>query len=198
MSDEQTIAVYNDKVNDYREMTKELKEGEALEQFMAAIPTKGLVLDLGCGPGNSSALLQKFGFSVDPVDASTEMVNIANAHFPIDARLATFDDINASEHYDGVWANFSLLHAERQEFSTILTFIFAAIKSGGALHLGMKTGEGAHRDELGRFYTFYTRSELTHCLESVGFQILSTRTGADKGLAGTVDPWVTILSRKPL
>jgi len=197
MSDEQTLAVYDDKVDDYRAMAQTLKEGEALSLFMAATRPGGLVLDLGCGPGKSSALMQNRGFNVDPVDASSAMVRVANEHFPINARLATFDSITEHAHYDGVWANFSLLHATRDEFPTILAALFNAIKLGGALHIGMKTGEGAHRDALGRFYTFYTHKELEDHLVSAGFEISSVREGKDKGLAGTIDPWVTILSRKP-
>jgi len=59
-----------------------------------------------------------------------------------------------------VWANFSLLHATAEEFPTILKAIHTALKPDGALHLGMKTGEGARRDDIGRFYTFYTESQL--------------------------------------
>lgn len=197
MNDEQTIAVYNKKVDDYRAMTKDLNEGKALEQFMAATHPGGLVLDLGCGPGKSSALMHSHGFGVDPVDASTEMVKMANAHFPINARLGSFSSINSVDHYHGVWANFSLLHASREDFPHHLSALFKALITGGTLHLGMKIGEGSHRDNLGRFYTFYTPTQLSQLLENAGFQILVERTGEDKGLAGTLDPWVTILSRKP-
>jgi len=197
MSDEKTLAVYNDKVDDYREMIQTLQESEALELFMAEVCVGGLILDLGCGPGKSSAHMFNCGYRVDPVDASSAMVEVANEHFPIHARLATFDAIDQCDYYDGIWANFSLLHATREEFPTILAALFNALKPGGAFHIGMKTGEGEQRDELGRFYTFYTRSELEGYLKHTGFQVLSGRVGKDKGLAGTVDPWVTILSRKP-
>jgi len=197
MSDAKTLAVYDDKVDDYREMVQTLEEGEALSLFMAATRPGGLVLDLGCGPGKSSALMQNRGFNVDPVDASPAMVRVANEHFPINARLATFDSINVHSYYDGIWANFSLLHATRDDFPTILTALFNALKHNGALHIGMKTGEGAYRDALGRFYTFYTLKQLENHLKVAGFAISSVREGEDKGLAGTIDPWVTILSRKP-
>jgi len=58
----------------------------------------------------------------------------------------------------------------------------------------MKTGEGAHRDDIGRFYTFYTETELQEHLHAVGFTVQNTRTGMGRGLAGTLDAWVTILS----
>ena len=73
-----------------------------------------------------------------------------------------------------------------------LSRLHRALRPGGLLHLGMKTGTGAHRDALGRFYTFYTIEELTALLSDHGFTVTETRTGAGKGLAGTHDPWCLI------
>jgi len=104
--------------------------------------------------------------------------------------------IDASNCYEGIWANFSLLHAAPEDFPTILKALHTALKDQGVFHIGMKTGTGRSRDGLGRLYTYFTEDELSAHLNSAGFQITSTTTGEDKGLAGTVDPWVIILSQK--
>ncbi len=196
MTDETTIAVYNEKVGDYQKMVENLSAGVALDEFMAALPDKGYVMDLGCGPGNSAALMRNNGFLLDAVDASPAMVALANESFDLNARLSTFNEVKALETYDGIWANFSLLHATAEDFPSILKAIHRALKPNGAFHIGMKTGEGAQRDALGRFYTFYSTQNLTELLGDTGFTIQSVRTGIDPGLAGTNDPWVTLLSTK--
>lgn len=194
MTDQTTLAVYNAKVSEYQELTQSKEEGEDLTQFMSAIPPGGYVLDFGCGPGQSAATMRSHGFLTDAVDASSAMVAFANENFDIHARLGTFNELCAIETYDGVWANFSLLHATATDFPNILKAIHTALKPNGVLHLGMKTGEGAHRDDIGRFYTFYTETELQEHLHAVGFTVQNTRTGMGRGLAGTLDAWVTILS----
>lgn len=196
MADETTIAVYNAKVDDYDKMVKNLEEGIALTEFIEALPANGYVLDLGCGPGKSAAIMQQHGLSVDPVDASPAMIKLANETFDLNARLSTFNELQSVDTYDGVWANFSLLHATAAEFPKILNAIHTALKPAGLLHLGMKTGEGAHRDALGRFYTYYSNDELHEHLNQSGFSVQSVRTGIDPGLAGTLDPWITLRCEK--
>ena len=194
MTDEATLDVYNAKVSEYQALPPSDEEGVALTQFMSVVKPNGYVLDLGCGPGRSAATLSRHGFLTDPVDASPAMVALANENADINARLCTFNELRAIETYDGVWANFSLLHATAEEFPTILKAIHTALKPDGALHLGMKTGEGARRDDIGRFYTFYTESQLEEHLNTAGFKVQNSSTGIDKGLAGTLDPWVTLLA----
>jgi len=60
----------------------------------------------------------------------------------------------------------------------------------------MKLGGEEKRDRLGRFYTYYKDDELLEFLNAAGFETLSTKTGEEKGLAGDIDPWITVLSKK--
>ena len=68
---------------------------------------------------------------------------------------AANDEIDGEDLYDGIWANFSLLHAPRAAFPLHLMALKRAIKPGGLLHLGMKLGEGEGRDGLGRDHFVY-------------------------------------------
>lgn len=140
MSDEQTLAVYDARVEDYISLTKRDEIDPDLVRFMKALKKGAFVLDLGCGPGMASAILRENGFRPDPVDASIGMVRVANETHELGARVATFDDIKGKEIYDGVWANFSLLHASRKTMAGHLSDIHAALKPGGMFHIGMKTG----------------------------------------------------------
>ena len=66
------------------------------------------------------------------------------------------------------------------------------IRQGGLVDLDGDEIAGAHRDALGRHYTYYTADELHALLTDAGFARFSSHTGTDKGLAGTMDPWITI------
>jgi len=195
MADSETLSVYDAKVADYVEMTKRSEIDPDLVRFMNHLSEGAFVLDLGCGPAASSVVLREHGFRPDPVDASSEMVRFANETHDISARVATFEEISGEAVYDGVWANFSLLHAPREAMAGHLTALRNALKPGGIFHIGMKLGEGAERDKLGRFYTFYTQDELTGLLKAAGFEIIYHSLGNDPGLSGKREPWITDLAR---
>ena len=194
--DKKTLTVYNENASDYAaKVDHNSKAGSHLVKFIAAIPTGGRVLDLGCGPGGSAHLMMQVGLDVDAIDASPEMVRFAK-HKGVNARVATFDDMNAANDYDGVWANFSLLHAPREKLAGHFTAIARALRVGGHLHVGMKAGTGNKRDRLERLYTFVEKAELVYFLQNAGFDVMTTKMGSDVGLAGTNDPWIIILARK--
>jgi len=196
MSDKNTIDVYNQRADEYAEVFTSLKPSKDLAKFMAAVTPEGFILDLGCGPAHSSAIMQKNGFTVDPTDASAAMVSLANKTFDVNARQAEFNELNALQLYDGVWANFSLLHATVEEFPILLQAIQRALKDNGMFHIGMKTGENSARDRLGRFYTYYSQAALEQHLTKAGFEIADTRTGKERGLAGSLEPFIIMLCKK--
>ncbi len=194
MQDDETIAVYNNQVEAYAKLVDLDNPGRILTDFIKRFNTRDLILDLGCGPANSSVHMKNAGLHVDPVDASSEMIKLANETYDIGARIATFDDLNEIDTYHGIWANFSLLHASREDMPRYLDNIHKALKPNGYFHIGMKLGENADRDKIGRFYTYYTEEELKMLLSEAGFTPIAQQTGKDKGLSGSVDPWITILS----
>lgn len=192
MTDAQTIGAYDARVEDYVGHTGRKAPDPTLLTFIGRIPAGGFVLDLGCGPGHSSAVMRDHGLQVDPVDASAGMVRWANDTHGIGARQLTFDALTVVDLYHGVWANFSLLHAAPQDFPRHLATIHRALLPRGLLHLGMKLGEGSRRDRLGRFYSYYAEQDLLDYLSGAGFTAEVTGTGESPGLAGDVDPWITI------
>ena len=193
-ADRETLSVYDAKADEYADLIS-TSEDTRLNAFMAQLPRGGTVLDLGCGPGLSSGAMASAGFKVDATDASDGMVDLAQKQPGVTAWRASFDEIEGEDAYDGIWANFSLLHAAREDMPRHLAALRRALKPGGAFHIGMKTGKGAERDGIGRFYTYYTESELDTLLRDAGFEPFEKTTGEEVGMAGTLDPWVTLLCR---
>lgn len=196
MTDETTIRIYDAKAEDYARTFAGDEPARALKIFMSHLPPNARVLDWGCGPGMASWHMKAAGFDPDPVDASAEMVAVAGRKYGVQARKATFADLREQGVYDGVWANFSLLHAPRADLPGHLQAARTALRPEGILHIGMKRGRGETRDRFGRKYTYVTTVELSTLLEGIGFEILKTHEGEEAGLAGTIDPFVLILARR--
>lgn len=191
-SDLETIRVYGDMASDYAKLVTANGEDPALATFIRALPRGAHVLDLGCGPGHAAAQMAASGLSVDATDASAAMVELAGNHQGVNAWVSSFDDLTGTSLYDGIWANFSLLHVSRGDMPRHLVTLRELLRVGGMFHIGMKTGTGEKRDTLGRLYTYYTEEELTGLLTDARFTPFSRTRGRDKGLDGEWAEWVAI------
>lgn len=190
-ADLETLKTYGSMASKYAAENAD-REDPLLTAFIGSLAMGAQVLDLGCGPGKEAALMAAAGLQVDAVDASPEMVALANAHIGVTARVARFDQITGTDIYDGIWANFSLLHAPRAAMAGHLAALKQALKPSGLFHIALKLGDGTHRDKLGRAYTYYTESELTDLLQDAGFTPVSTAFGSGTGLDGQVADWIAI------
>lgn len=191
--DPKTIAIYDDKTNEYAAMTEGVPHD--LVRFHDYLPNGGRILDYGCGPGTSAAYLAKQGHIADAFDASEKMVAYAQKHSGVTAWLATFDQFNEQDTYDGIWASFSLLHAAREDIPAFLQNIHTAIKNGGVLYIAMKLGSGRHRDDLQRLYTYVSEVELRTWLRDAGFDWIDHTTGETPGLDGSMSAWIGVFAR---
>lgn len=196
MIDKQTIETYNAKAQTYVDLVSRDRPDQDLRAFMDAVSAGGHILDWGCGPANSTVFMLDAGFSVDATDGSSEMAAVAKKKFGVDVSIASFQDLDAVAFYDGIYANFSLLHATRADFPTHLAAAHTALKPDGVLHLGLKIGSGEKRDELNRQYAYYQEDELTQYLNDAGLDVIGTRTGEANGLAGGMEPFIIIRARK--
>ena len=195
-ADQETVNVYDKKISDYKKLiSKELKDTN-LDIFMNMIESGGKVLDLGCGTGSASLELSKRGFLPFPVDASLEMIKVAEALLKIKARKISFDEIDEHNFYHAIWANFSLLHITKNKFSDILKILFSALKEKGILFFSLKRGVGESRDKLGRFYSYYEKSEVEKYLEKATFQTKSYTEGVSVGLADDKESWMGFFCEK--
>jgi len=196
MPDAKTIAFYDAAAERYANMMGTDAASDQLIAFMALLQPHAHVLDLGCGPARASVHMRDTGFVPDPVDASQGMIDLANETHEIGARMLTFDDVDMVDTYDGVWANFSLLHAPRADLPRILAALATALHANGVLHVALKTGSGEARDDIDRLYTYLTVTELHDLLTTAGFAVIATVEGHEIGCAGTDDPFVAMRARK--
>ena len=197
MTDEKTIEYYNQSAGVYVKcLSSQGTPDRHLQAFIDAVIPSGRVLDLGAGPGNSTKMMQDAGLKAEAWDASHAFVDMA-IEAGVPARQALFSDLSVESAYDGIFANFSLLHAPREEMNDHLNRIAAALTPGGVFHIGMKVGEAAERDRLGRFYTYYGVQELVDLVEARGLGVFDRDTFQVRGMTDAMEPAVILLARKP-
>ncbi len=191
-SDAETLSVYGQRAAEYADMAVDPEQITVLANFVGSFDENARVLDYGCGPGHAAAEMLQHRLTVDAFDASPEMVRLVSKHEGVNARVKTFEQFNAKNRYQGIWASFSLLHAPKSNFPGLLLAIHDALLAGGLFTIGMKLGTGEKRDTIGRKYTYYTQAELTEHLETAGFRTGEFVLGSSVGLDGATAPFIVI------
>lgn len=195
--DAQTLAFYDAKAAEYAPWSSETTPRSWLKKFIAALPAGGRALDYGCGAGWAAAEMAAAGLVVDALDASPALAAEAKRLHGVDVQVAGFEALEADALYDGIWASFSLLHAPRADFPALLARVARALKPGGAFFIGLKGGEGEHRDALGRYYAYYGRDELVGLLTDAGFTGIDAREyEAAAGYDGAANPMIHCIARR--
>ncbi len=198
MSDPETVAFYDRAAAGAGGLHADGPPDPVLQRFIDALPPAAAVLDLGCGHGIASAHLARAGHRVTGLDASAALLDVARRLAP-DAHFVRggFDDLDATAAYDGVWANFALLHAPRAAMPDHLAAIARALRPGGLFHLSMLLGAADKRDRHGRAYSYFAQDELDRLLAEAGFARLAVDTGEKTGLDGIAEPFAAYLMRTP-
>ena len=192
--DNLTIDVYNKNAAEYANLNIDKVSLNAYRDFSNALPKNGLILDYGCGPGYFAKKFLADGFKVDAFDASKKMIEIASLETKVNWWVADFKSFCAAKQYDGIWANFSLLHAPKKEISQLIQTIFKSLKPHGLFSLGLKLGTGEKRDKIGRQYSYFEEHEIRHILLKEEFYPISHHLGEAKGLDGESAKFIIILS----
>ena len=189
-----TIDIYNKNAAKYADLDIDTVSLTAYDDFSKALPKNGIVLDYGCGPGYFSKKFLADGFKVDAFDASAKMIEIASVETRVNWWVGDFKSFRAPTLYDGIWANFSLLHAPKKEITPLIQTIFKSLKPNGLFSLGLKLGIGEKRDKIGRKYSYFEEEEISNILSNVGFSLMSHYLGKATGLDGESANFIIIIS----
>jgi SAM-dependent methyltransferase len=154
-------------------------------QFRADVG-EGLILDVGCGPGQ---LLEALGSPMIGIDASVGMLAVAEQFagaaplLQADAEALPIRDGAAA----GAFASFSLQHLPRSGFTNALRQLRRALQMGGLIEIAMHDrnapnlkdqpdGVRANDDVAGgRWFTYWTADEVTAELVAAGFAVVEVQ-----------------------
>ncbi|SHJ59739.1 class I SAM-dependent methyltransferase [Parasporobacterium paucivorans] len=140
MMENPTLSYYNENASSFIQGTQNASMFETLEEFIQYIPSKGRVLDLGCGSGRDSKYLLEHGFLVDAMDGSKELCQAATHFTGIQVKQMDFLDLNEILTYDGIWACASILHLPYHNLPMMFEKLFQALRKNGTLYVSFKYG----------------------------------------------------------
>jgi 2-polyprenyl-3-methyl-5-hydroxy-6-metoxy-1,4-benzoquinol methylase len=122
------------------------------ELFLAAavssIPSRGYILDYGCGPGRISAVLGRHGFRVLGVDPSPEMITVAKKKnveaLPVDFRICETRLMDTAEAtFDAIVCSSVIEYEARPE--QLLSRFFSALRPAGVLIISFANSRSISR-----------------------------------------------------
>jgi SAM-dependent methyltransferase len=194
--DQATLQFYRGNAEAYagREITSRQAR---LTAFLALLPPRASILELGCGAGSDTADMLARGFDVRATDGSPEMAAVASKRLGRTVETLLFHELDEVEAYDGVWANACLLHVPRDELAGILRLIRRALKPAGAFFASYKTGDGDGRDALNRYYNYPSPDWLRATYAEAGqWSSLSIESGEVRGFDDKTAPMLFVVARK--
>lgn len=155
-----TLQYYEDHADTFTADTISAEMSDARQRFLTRIPKGARILDFGCGSGRDTKAFLDEGYSVEAVDGSAQLCRIASEYAGIPVKQMLFQELEARNLYDGVWACSSILHLPRPELSDVLQRIAEALKMDGVLYTSFKYGtfEGTRN---GRYFTDFTEESLS-------------------------------------
>lgn len=161
-----TIDYYNENVNEFFDTTVHADVHDIRQKFLAKIQPGGTILDFGCGSGRDTKAFLEKGYAVDAMDGSEELCRKASEYAGIEVKHSYFEELNALEKYDGIWACSSILHLSKEELKPIFMKMREAVKSNGVIYTSFKYGD-FEGNRNGRFFTDFTEETFSEYIKSV-------------------------------
>ena len=164
-----------------------------LDHFTNKLAPGSRVLDLGCGGAIDAAAMLDCGLMVDATEGSPSLAAVASERLGQKVSVMRFDELDAVEAYDAVWASASLIHVPRAALSSVLARIYAALKPGGIHFATYKSGGIEGRDSVGRYYNYPSAEELrTFYAQSAAWDIALVEDYVGGGFETGTGPWLAI------
>lgn len=150
------------------------------EKFAALLPAGGLVLDVGCGPGMDTAVLQDLGLRAVGLDYSLAMMVAGREELGLRLHFVQADmrHLPLACCADGLWCCAALLHLPRADVPAALQGFHRVLHPGGVLYLSVKLGEGeawtsqSYGQHAPRFFTYWQPDALDELLVAANFTII--------------------------
>lgn len=173
------MSYYDEHAQRYIETTAQVDMSEQYALFLPYLSPGARILDAGCGSGRDSLAFLQLGYEVTAFDASAAMVEAATALTGLSVQKIRFEELEAEDRYDGIWASASLLHVQKEALADVFVRLHRALIKGGILYASFKEREEDFT-ERGRHFSCFTPEEFKEFIESGGlFSILRLETSYD-------------------
>ena len=130
------------------------------------------------------------------MDGSKELCKAATKYTGIQVQHMLFEDFNASNTYDGIWACASILHLKKCELPDMIKRLYQALKRNGVIYMSFKYGdfEGVRNE---RYFTYLTEESFDMLMEPInGFKKEKIWVTGDVRQDRGTEQWLNIILRK--
>lgn len=161
-----TINFYDNNAEEYSKWMENVNFRKIQDRFLVQLAPGASILDFGCGSGRDAKYFLKNGFRVTATDGSREMCRIASANTGLSVQQMMFEDLDADDQYDAIWACASIMHLPSGELADVLGKMSRAIHKDGLIYTSFKYGsfEG---EQKGRYYTDMTVGHFRKLIANV-------------------------------
>ena len=160
------------------ELARKPFDREVLDRFAEDLRGRGVVCEVGCGPGHVARYLKDRGLDMRGIDISVEMVRAASRLHP-DIPFERGDMV----HLDlpegslaGIVCFYAIIHVPREDVPRALSGMHRTLAPGGEILLSFHGGAGMiHRDQwydkaVSVDVTLFGRDEMAALLGAADFE----------------------------
>ena len=178
---------------------KKYKRPPLLKEWVALLPKRAVVLDLGCGAGQDARYLATLGHRVVGLDRTMPLLRFArrrSASVPLVLADMRALPIRVSA-LDGIWAAALLIHLPKKTVPSVLAALHRLVKPEGLLGGTFTFGSNSRIKQggwmPGRYFARWKRDELARALRRAGWQVLSLRVVSNQERKGR---WINVIARR--
>lgn len=183
---ESVRACYGARADDYIDAVGSISHVAAADLALVtrwAHGVEGLVLDVGCGPGQWTHYLTGLGVSVEGIDPVPEFIDSARATYPAAPyRLGRAEDLGVADgSLGGVLAWYSLIHTDPERIGDALAEFARCVRPGGGLAIGFFAGPKLAPFDHAVVTAYHWPIELLAArVEAAGFEVTHSESRTDR------------------
>lgn len=191
-----TINYYNQNAENFIANTQNADMHPTQERFLRLLDANTSILDFGCGSGRDTKYFLEKGYQVTATDGSSELCRLASEFTGIKVKEMLFQELDAINQYDGIWACSSILHLPKKELLPVIQKMCEALKDNGVIYTSFKYGD-FEGERNGRYFTDFTEKTFQEVIEKI-----SELTIEEHWITSDVRPgrgeekWLNLLLRK--
>ena len=137
----QTINYYNLNAENFADRTQNVDTRLAQDRFLWLLDKNASIFDLGCGFGRDTKYFLEKGYTVTATDGSAELCKLASVFTGIEVKEMLFQDLDAVNINEGIWACASILHLPKKELVAVFQKMCNAVKDNGTIYTSFKYGD---------------------------------------------------------
>ena len=161
-----TINYYNQKAESFIANTQNADMHPTQERFLRLLDANTSILDFGCGSGRDAKYFLEKGYQVTATDGSAELCRLASEFTCIKVKEMLFDELDAINQYDGIWACSSILYLPKKELLPVIWKMCEALKDNGIIYTSFKYGD-FEGERNGRYFTDFTEKTFREFIEKI-------------------------------